>query len=802
MDDLINSKDYWDNRFEENWKENMGRQQTEFFAKLMIDLMPEWLVRDIRKYEYTICDMGCALGDGVDTLSKFLGVNLDGADFSEVAIQSARKYYPQYNFFQLDLTNISNNLLYDILICSNVLEHFSNPWEIMNNMVKIAQKYIILMVPYQEKMIIDEHEYKFDSNVIPVNIEKFSLIYCDTIDAGRVEDTYYSDPQILLVYSNNPRDKDICKLSDICEKTNIELQNKILDLQKEIQEKSIQISNKQEVIDTENSINIKLKSECEMLVNTINDKAEEMRECQVRLEDITKQLDGKNNQLQQKENDFMLLKDKMNYIENEYLVAKNIIYDYQMQIISLERSLSWRITKPIRFISKRLGISKMHQYLRIKKNQNNSAKIGKNIYCRLKKSRYLPIIKKIVPARLRYKVSNRYYSPEVNNNLDYNNSILQQLSEFVHNIKGDEKLLLVFSGVKYIDSEGQRNIRLVHEALKKGIKVVFAYWRWDVNEVVQNNLDNMFQIPIDILYASRVDIFENILRIKSDKTLLIEFPHEYASEIVDIANCFGWTTIYDVIDDWEEFSKCGQAVWFNKNCELKIANSVDINIATATRLKEKISNELYNKNNYHIITNGVDPNKIKKSNKIKEYNYSRGDLQIGYFGHLTESWFDWKLVKELAIKHNEWTFHIIGYGEPDNLVLPNNIIMYGKQEPSELSKYAAYWDVAIIPFINCELTLSVNPIKIYEYLQLGLPTVASNMIEIKDFPYTQITENNNEFEQAIIKAATMTVDDKIVDEFVMNNTWETKFNRMIECIEEFKSYNSYKIIFKEEENNQ
>ena len=31
--------------------------------------------------------------------------------------------------------------------------------------------------------------------------------------------------------------------------------------------------------------------------------------------------------------------------------------------------------------------------------------------------------------------------------------------------------------------------------------------------------------------------------------LLVEFPHKMAVDIIDIANCFGWKTIYDIIDE-------------------------------------------------------------------------------------------------------------------------------------------------------------------------------------------------------------------------------------------------------------
>ena len=366
------------------------------------------------------------------------------------------------------------------------------------------------------------------------------------------------------------------------------------------------------------------------------------------------------------------------------------------------------------------------------------------------------------------------------------------MDQFLEQIQEDEKVWLVISGVKYVDSEGQRNVRLVHEAMKKGIKIIFVYWRWEKNEPINEPTTSMLEIPLDYFYEVKSLFFEKYLKDHKNKLMLVEFPHQFASELIDIANCFGWITIYDVIDDWEEFSKKGQAIWYDKKVESRIVNCVDINIATAQRLKEKMLKGQKNSTPYYVISNGVDPGRIQVAEKEEKYNYAQGDVQIGYFGHLTDAWYDWDLVIKMAKRHPEWTFHIIGYGEPKDLKVPKNIILYGKKKPDELAKYAAYWDVAIIPFINCELTLSVNPIKIYEYLQLKLPVVASNMPEVSKAPYTQIAIGLEEFETAIKKALDMKLDDQVIESFVLANTWEKKCEEVIQCADKYNAKLTYK----------
>ena len=193
-----------------------------------------------------------------------------------------------------------------------------------------------------------------------------------------------------------------------------------------------------------------------------------------------------------------------------------------------------------------------------------------------------------------------------------------------------------------------------------------------------------------------------------------------------------------------------------------------MNIATAHVLKEKIQKDILLPKPYYIITNGVDAERMKKAKRLPEYDFTKGTLQIGYFGHLTDAWFDWELIQQLAKNHMDWTFHMIGYGAPEKLRVPNNVILYGKKLPEELPKYAAYWDVAIIPFINNELTKGVNPIKVFEYLQLRLPVVASNMPEIAEYPYVSIAIGYEEFEAAIVSSAEIVMEEEKVQSFIEN----------------------------------
>lgn len=819
--DNINSREYWNTRFDEDWTLAQGEEQTQFFAEIAIKLMPDWFLRKLKIEKMSVCDMGCAKGQAVDYMSKFFGYKIAGADFAIEAINHAKESYPENEFTVVDLNDIPKNFKYDVVFCSNVLEHFTQPWKIVENLTRNVEKYIVLLIPFQESMQVDEHVFKFDTNNIPININQFSLVYSSAIDGRKIEHTYYADKQILLIYSSIAEDKKIVTM-DIMENafrldnkvSNYNIINKYDEL--EVQYKQIRLnfdellSDKAEYLDEKSSLIKKqqrLQSEISLLKNLNSSFIEQQKSLFSEislLKDEKELLINKYEEIIRELDETKSSKEKINkwyygLVEEEAVLRdqyQRMKFEYEQFREDIYKSFSWRITKIFRILGTITRFSILHQKIISKKeNKNIKGNLATTAMIRIKRSRVYPIIKKIVPNSLKYKLA-RKYSVYLNNfETETDIAFDEKLNLFIQSISNETKVLMVFSGVKYVDSEGQRNIRLVHEAMLKGVKVIFAYWRWDNNEEIEQGNENMFQIPIDYLYQNRVTFFDNYLSDNKNKTFLIEFPHPLVIEILDIANCYNWTTVYDVIDDWEEFSKLGQAIWYDKLVETRVANMVDFNIATALRLKEKISSRIITKKPYYIISNGVDPNRIRKAERNKKYDFRKGKIQIGYFGHLTDAWFDWDLVKGLANLHEDWSFHIIGYGQPEELKLPENIILYGKKQPSELAEYAAFWDVAIIPFINCELTLSVNPIKIYEYLQLQLPVVASNMPEVKNFPFTQIAIGVKEFENAIIKAKDMKVDSDIVTEFIQCNTWEHKLDALYECIDKFDVIDTYKNIY-------
>lgn len=174
------------------------------------------------------------------------------------------------------------------------------------------------------------------------------------------------------------------------------------------------------------------------------------------------------------------------------------------------------------------------------------------------------------------------------------------------------------------------------------------------------------------------------------------------------------------------------------------------------------------------------PNAVERDFLPLDYQHKPVEPPIvGYFGHLSDAWFDWKSFIEIAEQRPQLTFEVIGHSAPQGLNLPSNIKMLGPKPWHELHHYAYRWKVGIIPFRMGRLADGVDPIKIYEYLSFRLPVVSFRMPQIDNYPYTTTVESIPDFCLALDAAITMTVESSEIEKFIKNNTWEKRAEQLI-----------------------
>jgi hypothetical protein len=198
----VNSNPYWDNRFGTDWEISGGREQSRFFSQVAIETMPKWLVDLVRLKKLTVCDWGCAEGDGTEALAKAFGWDITGIDFSSSAIERARQLYGNIKFSHENLLHAPSRPVFDVVFSSNTLEHFSDPWAIFDKVSAFASKYLVLLIPYREFPRHEEHEVTFDNSNIPISPNAdWTLVHCAVEDTRAKEPNYWRGEQILLVFA-------------------------------------------------------------------------------------------------------------------------------------------------------------------------------------------------------------------------------------------------------------------------------------------------------------------------------------------------------------------------------------------------------------------------------------------------------------------------------------------------------------------------------------------------------------------------------------------------------------------------
>lgn len=104
---------------------------------------------------------------------------------------------------------------------------------------------------------------------------------------------------------------------------------------------------------------------------------------------------------------------------------------------------------------------------------------------------------------------------------------------------------------------------------------------------------------------------------------------------------------------------------------------------------------------------------------------------LGFFG-LLASWLDTALIAQVARALPSWTLEFIGPHDPEiKLAIERepNIRVLDPVPYHALPAATAHWSAAWIPFERSKLTAHVNPLKLREYLAMGLPTASTFMPE-------------------------------------------------------------------------
>lgn len=167
---------------------------------------------------------------------------------------------------------------------------------------------------------------------------------------------------------------------------------------------------------------------------------------------------------------------------------------------------------------------------------------------------------------------------------------------------------------------------------------------------------------------------------------------------------------------------------------------------------------------------------------------------IGYLGYLTGIRLDIEVLIHIAKQKPDWSLVLVGPEDDafknSKLHKLNNVFFLGRKDPDKTPGYIKGFDVALNPQKVNEITDINYPLKIDEYLAMGIPTVATKttfMNYFKDHTYLPATKEEYviEIDKALKEDTPELRKERIV--YASGHSWENFVEKIYEQIENIEA---------------
>lgn len=802
----INSQKYWDNRFGTDWKDYSGNEQTKYFATILNETLPDWIVREINENRDNICDLGCAEGDALPIYrTKFLNAEIYGEDFSQQAIEIAKENYPEFNYKVSNILKPEQEKKYEVVICSNVVEHFKDTYNVLKNICERATKYAIILIPYRETLgQIEEHERVFHTKDIPVNVENNFLIYAKSYQCDSI---YYPGEQMLLIYAKN---KNHYLLSDYTENVFSDrekaAEKELIEKENELAEKEAEINKNK--LDAEQKINL-LHAEYEQKFTTFTADYEKkiMNLISEYEEKVSKAEEG---HLQQVEDISEGYQQKINYLSaeinrmNQDILQSNAVLRQKDEYIYQTQELCNHFAT-----GKLMQLN--HFLFRIKGQLIHGSKEQRQDFWRWLGGRIRKTNKSLGAGTT--------YNPW----MVVNEKLKEAAACKINLVQGDvvgismaqqEKIslpektceileqdytaydVIILSVIDY-NFRHQRPQHFADRFAANGHRVFYINANFVRQDSVTEEKKNLFVVDFsypdcNAIYATdgknslpwMKEKFSELINLNviRDAVIIVDYPNwVYGAEYM--RERYGFKIVTDYMDDYTGF--IGTAEDFLKDNCISLLKTSDM-ISASSQFLYDVASSHTSKEKIEIIRNGTEVEHFYKALKLE--NKEKKRKVIGYYGAVAH-WFAWEKVCYLAKKFPEYDIVIVGEvsEHKDKLSKYDNVKLLGEKPYVELPKYLADFDVCLIPFdTSTDLIKATNPVKFYEYLSAGKKVVATEIPELMPFKdeFVYMSNDDEQFAQYVQMCMEGTDKLKGIEEciaFARENDWQMRFEKFEEA---------------------
>lgn len=321
------------------------------------------------------------------------------------------------------------------------------------------------------------------------------------------------------------------------------------------------------------------------------------------------------------------------------------------------------------------------------------------------------------------------------------------------------------------------------------VNVFYAFSR--NREVITSNPTTVKTVPIITIPLKKFSFIRQLNKVlqkiifsvilKKIKPEIIWITHPTLHDYLPRKQLSKYKVVYDCMDDVLGFTNSPQAKDELYKSEMRLFQDSEIVFVSSAHLQNEIINRGCEKEKTYLIRNGYNGEIIKT---IKNNENENGIFRLGYVGTIS-NWVNFDIILQSLEKFDNIEYHFYG---PIECEVPkhNKIFFHGPVKHSELYDAIKVCECLIMPFKVNDLIRSVDPVKLYEYINFNKNIITVFYEELKRFD--DFAHFYNDVDEYLDVLKDLIADNKIKyseeqrNEFLINNTWDKRTELILEKI--------------------